>query len=45
LKELFGEEKLNMSLNPEEVVAQGAAIRASMMMGSEANEVSEEDDV
>jgi molecular chaperone DnaK len=37
LKEFFGKETLNMSLNPDEVVAQGAAIRAAMMMGSEAN--------
>jgi molecular chaperone DnaK len=35
--EFFGKETLNMSLNPDEVVAQGAAIRAAMMMGSEAN--------
>jgi molecular chaperone DnaK len=37
LKEFFGKETLNMSLNPDEVVAQGAAIRAAMMMGSKAN--------
>jgi molecular chaperone DnaK len=37
LKEFFGKETLNMSLNPDKVVAQGAAIRAAMMIGSEAN--------
>jgi molecular chaperone DnaK (HSP70) len=37
LKEFFGKDTLNMSLNPDEVVAQGAAIRAAMMMGSKAN--------
>jgi molecular chaperone DnaK len=37
LKEFFEKETLTMSLNPDEVVAQGAAIRAAMMMNSQAN--------
>jgi molecular chaperone DnaK (HSP70) len=34
LKKFFERETLTMSINPDEVVARGAAIRAAMIMGS-----------